>query len=77
MKFQITQAIASLIVNKWFQLLPLLGCSLYRLVSTPSQPRYLRFLLEKPLSLTPLGRALASMATSPLILCPSKPHPIT
>lgn len=68
-KFQVTQATASLIINKWFQLLPLLGDWFYRSVSITIHPWLLSFLfLEKPLDLTLLGRALASIGKSPLIL---------
>lgn len=77
-KFQVTQPIASLIINKCFQLLPLLGHWCYRLVSIPIHPWLLSFLfLEKPLGWTLLGRALASIETSSLILCPLKPCLIT
>lgn len=68
-KFQVTQATASLIINKWFQLLPLLGDWFYRSVSTAIHPWLFSFLfLEKPLDLTLLGRTLASTGKSPLIL---------
>lgn len=77
-KFQVTQPTASLIINKWFQILLLLGHWFYRLVNTPIHPWLLCVLfLEKPLDLTLLGRALASMGISLLILCPLRPHPVT
>lgn len=69
MKFQVAQPIASLIINKWLQLLPLLGHWFYRWVSTLIHPWLPCLLvLEKPLDLTLSGKASASMGTSPPIV---------